>query len=81
MIISMIEGHTRICGKSQGYLGLPVRDEPAEVMGNPCTIMHTAWEPTPEELEKLNKGAKIIISIVNFDPLPLPSPMNVNVGY
>ena len=27
MMIAHIEGATRICGKAQGYLGLPLRDE------------------------------------------------------
>lgn len=27
MLIKMIEGATRVLGKTQGYLGLPVRDE------------------------------------------------------
>lgn len=81
MLISHIEGANRVCGKSQGYLGLPVRDEPTDIGGAPCTIMHTAWEPTPEEIEKIKNGAKIIVSLISFDPVPLPMPMQVNVGY
>lgn len=67
MIIAMIEGHTRICGKSQGFLGLPVRDE--NVDGT--NIMHTAWEPTPEEIERIVAGGKVIVSLIGLNPQPL----------
>lgn len=80
MIIARIEGANRVCGKSQGYMGLPVRDEPSEINGVPCTIMHTAWEPTPEEIELIKNGAKIIVSMISFADPPLPTPMIVNVG-
>ena len=61
MMIKRIEGCTRVIGKSQGYLGLPVRDElrNTTVDGPQTLVMVTAWEPTPDELERLNKGASI----------------------
>lgn len=78
MMISQIEGANRTCGKSQGYLGLPVRDETIiEKDGTITNIMHTAWEPTPEEIEKINNGAKIIVSLIGLNPQPI----NVDVGY
>lgn len=77
MIIARIEGANRVCGKSQGYMGLPVRDETVtEPDGTQYNIMHTAWEPTPEEIERIVAGAKIIVSVIGVSP----QPMIVNVG-
>lgn len=65
MIIKRICGATRTLGKSQGYLGLPLRDEVINcAVGGPGTPrMLTAWEPTPEELERLNRGGLVYLSI------------------
>jgi hypothetical protein len=77
MIIAHIEGATRVCGESQGYRGLPLRD----VMIN-CSVngviaaMETAWEPTPDELKRLNAGAKVYVRIIG----EVPPPMLVTVG-
>ncbi|MBA9070250.1 hypothetical protein FHR71_004016 [Methylobacterium sp. RAS18] len=48
MQIGRIEGCTRVLGKSQGYLGLPIRDEVITcTVGGPKTpAMTTAWLPT-----------------------------------
>ncbi len=65
MIIKMVEGFTRILGKAQGYLGLPVRDEAVECSVNgtvPCMV--TAWEPTPEELTALNAGGAVYLRVM-----------------
>lgn len=61
MIIAHIEGATRICGKAQGYLGLPLRDELIRdtVNGEGTPAMVTAWTPTPDELAALNAGASV----------------------
>jgi len=67
MLIAVIEGANRICGKSQGYKGLPVRDE----LVDGYNIMHTAWEPTPGELELLNAGGKVIVSLIGNNPQPI----------
>ncbi|AHJ10704.1 hypothetical protein P106B_21 [Rhizobium phage vB_RglS_P106B] len=69
MIISRIEGTTRVCGKSQGYLGLPIRDETIidTATGSVSNIMHTAWEPTPEEIEQIKNGAKVIVSLIGMN--------------
>lgn len=69
MLIAMIDGHTRICGRSQGYNGLPVRDEMQE--DNMTNIMHTAWTPTPEEIERIKAGANVIVSLIGLNPQPL----------
>lgn len=83
MQIAMIENHTRVCGKSQGFLGLPIRDELVEVPGfGICNQMTTAWTPTPDELERLSKGACVHIKLLGENPTfgPLPMPMIVEVG-
>lgn len=71
MLIARIEGATRVCGKSQGYLGLPVRDEIITTKeGINFNIMHSAWEATPKEIENISEKF-IYVSILGFDPLPM----------
>lgn len=73
MIICRIEGFTRVLGKSQGYIGLPVKDiilrDPDN--GKVMEAMETAWEPTPSELESLCKGQKVKIRLLcpHFIPI------------
>lgn len=78
MIIGAIPGTTRILGKSQGYLGLPLRDgtvhDTVNGPGTPC--METAWLPTPDELERINAGAPIILRILGTSH----PPVSVDVG-
>lgn len=73
MIIGRIPGATRVLGKSQGYLGLPIRDELIEEgvngAGTPCMV--TAWEPTPEELERLARGAAVHVRILGSAHPPI----------
>lgn len=78
MIIKRIEGATRVIGKAQGYLGLPLRDIRIEcsVNGDATPAMETAWEPTPDELARLNAGAPIILRILGS----AHPPVNVYVG-
>lgn len=66
MLIARIPNVTRVIGKYQGYLGLPVRDEIRNTtIGGPETrCMVTAWEPTPDELERLNKGASVHLVVL-----------------
>ena len=66
MLIARIENATRVIGKSQGFLGLPVRDEviTEKVLGEQTPCMATAWEPTPDELARLNAGAKIVLRLI-----------------
>ncbi len=61
MIAARIAGTTRVLGKSQGFLALPVRYSKHRD-GSDC--MTTAWESTPGEIEALQAGAKIEITIM-----------------
>jgi hypothetical protein len=67
MQIGRITGTTRVLGKAQGYMGLPVRDE--LVSGQPA--MRTAWLPTPKELEALNAGAPVHVIILGSAHPPI----------
>jgi hypothetical protein len=87
MIIAMIEGATRIIGKRQGYLGLPIRDVliNCTVNGPETPAMDTAWEPTPDEIERIVKGAKVRVRILGRVHPPLmvevgdvPEPVETN---
>jgi hypothetical protein len=73
MIIKMIEGATRILGKSQGYLGLPVLDQVVvdSATDEATPSMVTAWEPTPDELERLNAGAPVYLRILGVAHPPV----------
>jgi len=66
MQIGRITGATRVIGKTQGYMGLPLRDEPinCSVNGPDTASMVTAWLPTPKELEDLNAGAPVHVRIL-----------------
>lgn len=66
MMIKRIEGATRVIGKSQGYLGLPLRDETITcAVGGPETpCMVTAWEPTPAEIARINSGAPVLLRVI-----------------
>ena len=78
MQVGVIEGATRILGKSQGYIGLPVRDENVNcsVSGEGTPSMVTAWLPTPKELDALNKGAAVHVRLIGAGH----PPMMVEVG-
>jgi hypothetical protein len=73
MQIGRILGCTRVLGKSQGYLGLPVRDELVNslVDGPGTPSMVTAWLPTPKELEALNKGAPVHVRLLGTAHPPI----------
>ena len=66
MQIGHIEGATRVIGKSQGYLGLPIRDVAinCSVNGEGTPAMVTAWHPTPDELEALMNGAAVYVQLL-----------------
>lgn len=78
MMIGRPQGTTRVVGKSQGYLGLPIRDERfnCAVNGPDTPQMVTAWHPTPEELAALNAGAAVHVAMLGTTP----PPMMVSVG-
>jgi hypothetical protein len=65
MMIKRIQGTTRVLGESQGYLGLPVRDISIKDVTTDMIVpaMETAWEPTPAELDRLNRGGNIILRL------------------
>lgn len=77
MHIGMVEGCTRVCGKSQGYAGLPLRDEVIVCTVNgPVPSMTSAWLPTPEEIAAIVAGAPVHVRILGTEP----PPMLVDVG-
>lgn len=78
MQVGVIQGATRIVGKSQGYMGLPIRDEVINctVNGTDTPAMITAWLPTPAELAALHAGAAVHVRILGC----VPPPMYVDVG-
>lgn len=67
VLINRIEGCTRVLGKEQGYLGLPIRDMIIEEQ----PIMFSSWTPTPAELARLNAGASIYLSILGTQHPPV----------
>lgn len=73
MQIGHILGCTRVIGKSQGFLGLPVRDEVTNcaVSGPRTPCMVTAWLPTPKELEAINKGAPVHVRLLGINHPPI----------
>ena len=73
MQIGRIEGFTRELGKSQGYLGLPVKDVVlnCNVAGEKTNAMQTAWLPTPKEIDAINNGAPIILTLHGMQHPPV----------
>lgn len=73
MEIGRISGCTRVIGKSQGYLGLPLRDELVDdaVTGPGTPSMVTAWMPSPDELARLQAGAPIYLRIMGTQHPPV----------
>jgi hypothetical protein len=66
MLVGRISGTTRVIGKSQGYLGLPLRDVRVSdsVNGPGAPAMETAWLPTPEEISRIVAGAPVILRVL-----------------
>lgn len=77
MQIGRVAGCTRVCGKDQGFMGLPLRDETL-IIENVGVVnqMVSAWIPSPKELEALNAGAPVHVKIWGVSP----APMIVEVG-
>ena len=73
MQIGMIEGVTRILGRSQGYLGLPVRDEVVRCAATGADVpsMVSVWHPTPAEAKAIAEGAPIYLVIHGFSHPPV----------
>ncbi|MBX4883981.1 hypothetical protein HJA90_10345 [Rhizobium bangladeshense] len=66
MQVGMIKGHTRIIGKSQGYIGLPLRDIAinSTVTGADTPAMESAWIADPAEIAAIAAGAPIILRVI-----------------
>ena len=66
MQIGRIRNATRVLGKAQGYFGLPLRDINlnCKVNGPDTPAMQTAWLPTPDEIEAIQSGAPIILTVL-----------------
>ena len=73
MMIGRIPGATRVLGKSQGYFGLPVRDEliTEGVNGENTPAMTTAWIPTPAEIAAIVKGAPVHVQLLGTAHPPI----------
>ncbi|UPU01130.1 hypothetical protein J4G48_0031895 [Bradyrhizobium barranii subsp. apii] len=73
MQIGRITGATRVIGKSQGYLGLPLRDILIDcpVNGTNTPAMETAWLPTPEEIAAIVAGAPVLLRILGNQHPPV----------
>lgn len=71
MMINAIDGCTRVIGKSQGYLGLPVRDQMIEDAGGAFPVMVSSWQPAPQELAALIAGAPIHITLHGIHHPPI----------
>jgi hypothetical protein len=73
VLIARIPNATRVLGKQQGYLGLPVRDEvrntTVDGLATPCMV--TAWEPTPDELQRINEGTPIHLVLLGTQHPPV----------
>lgn len=68
MIPLMINKATRILGKLQGYIGLPIRDETLE---DGTEVMVSLWEPSPIDLKRLNDGASVKIKLMGTRHPPI----------
>lgn len=78
MIAIRIQGATRTIGESQGYIGIPIRDELQDcaVNGPDTPVMVTAWAPTREEIMILEMGAPILLHILGT----AHPPVRITVG-
>ena len=69
MIAGRIPGTTRYLGAPLGWkpdehgdcAHLAIRDTP---VNGGVPAMHSVWEPTPEELARLNEGAQVYLCII-----------------
>lgn len=73
MQIGRIDRASRVLGESQGYLGLPVRDEVVEdtATGRLSPSMLTAWHPTPAEIAAIVAGASIMVRLLGSEHPPI----------
>ncbi len=66
MLIGRIANCTRTLGAPKGWdqdagtcVGLPIQDIATEA----GPAMMSVWEPTPDELERIAKGAKVTLTV------------------
>ena len=73
MLIKRIRDATRVLGKSQGYLGLPIRDVATvdKTTGVLVNRMVSAWELTPDEIDRLKQGATIYLHVMGTTHPPV----------
>lgn len=71
MIVARIRGATRTLGKTQGFIGLPIRDEKVIMNGHVVNVMESMWEPTPAELELLKQGGKVMLTLMGDQHPPV----------
>ena len=73
MQVGMVEGCTRVIGESQGYRGLPLRDDliHCSVNGSNIPSMTSAWYPTPEEIAAIAAGAPVHLRILGVQHPPV----------
>jgi hypothetical protein len=66
MLHGRIEGATNVLGAKQGYKPLYVRatNVTDPVSTNATYLLETAWTPTPEELDMLNRGASVHVGLL-----------------
>lgn len=84
--ILRVEGATRVLGRSQGYYGLPVRDDVVEevfdgvliqtrtddsVTGPGTPRMTTAWQLSEDEILALAAGAPLYLHVVGTGHPPV----------
>lgn len=67
MLSIVIEGFDVVAGRQQGYNGLPIKVH--EIEG--YVALTTAWEPTQRELEALNRGEPVVITILAVQHPPI----------
>ena len=68
MIVKIPPGSTRVLGKAQGYMGLPVLDT---VSDDGWPMIQTIWEPTPKELALLNAGGLVLLTVLGNNHPPV----------
>lgn len=64
--ILRVKGCTRTIGMSQGFLGLPLRDEMTFDTGTKKEYpsMVTAWELMPQEIMLLSNGVPLMLRVI-----------------
>jgi hypothetical protein len=72
-LIKRIEGATRVLGKDQGYIPLPVRDRRVidQATGKEVNELAIAFELTPLEMEGLINGMTLYVSMYAITPPPV----------